>query len=560
MGLLPRQLNNRTILLIATVLCISGIVSGWVSATRQSGRLIASMRQHSSVMVRHVAENSARFLILRDYAELESFLLKSAELPDVVRMQVCEPNGWIVGDVSRGAHGRPVPATGGKRSDLPPGREPADTISGEQLVFWQPIEAGSLLGWLRVELTLAPIKRAQQEAWAQSVILAIFLVVGSAAMIFVLLRPTAVALGKLARFARKLNDCKGERVRVDHDVVEIVTLEESLNYASERLLSAEQQLLADRESLRRSKENYRRLLDTIQEGIWVIDGDAVTTFVNPRMGEILGYAPAEILGRKLFDFMDERGQAVAAANIERRKQGIKEQHDFEFIRKDGRRIHTRLETGPIFDGAGEYAGAIAAVADITERKAADEALRESERRLKTAQRMAHIGYWERDIENGTVTLSEEACRIFGFPRQEGGLDLKQWHKQWLELIHPDDRLPTKMAATVALQGGPRYDVEYRLVRPNGEIRFIHSSAEVTRDESGRPLRMLGMMQDITERKLAEEVLCRLNEELEQRVRERTAELVEKCSELERMNRLFVGRELRMMELKERIKALEGKSA
>jgi len=143
---------------------------------------------------------------------------------------------------------------------------------------------------------------------------------------------------------------------------------------------------------------------------------------------------------------------------------------------------------------------------VLERVRAEEALRDSERRLTEAQRIAHIGYWECDFEAGRITLSEEACRIFGLPPQEVSLTLEQWRRRWLELIHPADQPRTAQAAAAALQDGPPYKVEYRVVRPNGEVRFIHSEATLNRDEAGRPCSMLGMMQDITERKLVEEAL------------------------------------------------------
>jgi len=100
----------------------------------------------------------------------------------------------------------------------------------------------------------------------------------------------------------------------------------------------------------------------------VIDAQARTTFVNPRMSAMLGYTVAEMQGKELFDFMDEKGRELALRNIERRKNGITEQHDFEFIKKDGARIYAMLETTPVRDEAGNYAGALAAVADITERR------------------------------------------------------------------------------------------------------------------------------------------------------------------------------------------------
>ena len=133
-------------------------------------------------------------------------------------------------------------------------------------------------------------------------------------------------------------------------------------------------------------------------------------------------------------------------------------------------------------------------------------LQESEHRLEEAQRIAHVGYWERDLESGYTTVSAEACRIFGLHLDEGQTSLTQQHERFRELVHPEDRPRTAQAAAIAQNGGPRYDVEYRLVRPDGDVRIVHSRGEVTRDESGRPRRLFGMMQDITELRHAEHEL------------------------------------------------------
>ena len=130
------------------------------------------------------------------------------------------------------------------------------------------------------------------------------------------------------------------------------------------------------EALRESEKKHRQLLETLHEGVWVIDKDACTTFVNPRMAEMLGHTVDEMQGKHLFSFMDESGVEIAKRNLERRIRGIKEQHEFEFLRKDGTRVYTLLETSPITDHDGNYIGAIAGVQDITERKRAEEALRQ----------------------------------------------------------------------------------------------------------------------------------------------------------------------------------------
>jgi PAS domain S-box-containing protein len=129
-------------------------------------------------------------------------------------------------------------------------------------------------------------------------------------------------------------------------------------------------------------------------------------------------------------------------------------------------------------------------------------LGESERKLEEASRLAHVGYWERDPDTDLITWSDETYRIFGLQPQARLLSLAQLP----ELVHPEDKQIVIEAVAEALRGGPRYDVEYRVVRPNGEVRLVHSQGDVIRDESGRPRRMFGTVQDITERKRAEERL------------------------------------------------------
>jgi PAS domain S-box-containing protein len=143
------------------------------------------------------------------------------------------------------------------------------------------------------------------------------------------------------------------------------------------------QLKEAEQALQRSEQRYGRLLETLQEGIWIIDQDARTTFANPRLAEMLGYSVEEIQGKTLFDFTDERGVELCNYYLERRQRGIKEQHDFEFLRKNGERMYVSMGTSPIFDDDGNYAGAVAGVQDISDRIQTEEALAERTRLLAT---------------------------------------------------------------------------------------------------------------------------------------------------------------------------------
>jgi len=132
-----------------------------------------------------------------------------------------------------------------------------------------------------------------------------------------------------------------------------------------------------------------------------------------------------------------------------------------------------------------------------------EGLRRSEANFAEAQRVAHVGYWERDLGTDSLVWSEETFRIFGMaPRPGMVVSLAEA----VERIHPDDRSYWGQTATKALGGEGRYELEYRIVRPSGELRIVHSQGDLTKDASGRPRSMFGTIQDITERKRVEEAL------------------------------------------------------
>ncbi|MEG4066008.1 PAS domain S-box protein [Microcoleus sp. Pol11C2] len=125
-------------------------------------------------------------------------------------------------------------------------------------------------------------------------------------------------------------------------------------------------------ALLESEFKYRQIVELAEEGIWVIDRNSLTTYVNHAMARMLGYSELEMFGRSLFDFMDERDKPQAIENIERRKQGIGEQHEFKFKTKDGKDIWTDMSTSPVMDSQGNLLSCCALVYNITGRKEAEQ--------------------------------------------------------------------------------------------------------------------------------------------------------------------------------------------
>jgi len=149
--------------------------------------------------------------------------------------------------------------------------------------------------------------------------------------------------------------------------------------------------------------------------------------------------------------------------------------------------------------------------DITERKQAEEELKvlyrdlqESKASLEEAQRVAHVGSWVWDLEKNHVTCSDEYYRIFGLVPRKGPIDIATVR----EMIHPDDREYVFRIAEEAIHSGERAECEHRILRPNGEMRIVHSLGDLKKDASGRPYQMFGVSQDITDRTRAEQALKR----------------------------------------------------
>jgi PAS domain S-box-containing protein len=137
------------------------------------------------------------------------------------------------------------------------------------------------------------------------------------------------------------------------------------------------------QELRESEERYRRIVETAEEGIWVVDASDVTTFVNSKMAAILGLTPPEMIGRPIWEFMQER-QDDGTDKRQRNREGFRDHHDYCFRRRDGTEVWTMIATNPIFGKNGEYLGALAMVTDITSRKNTERELQEYTSRLEQA--------------------------------------------------------------------------------------------------------------------------------------------------------------------------------
>jgi PAS domain S-box-containing protein len=254
-------------------------------------------------------------------------------------------------------------------------------------------------------------------------------------------------------------------------------------------------------ALRESESRYRLLVETSIEGIWSMDREHRTTYVNQSMADMLGYEPSEMLGRKVEEFFFPEDMNFHQTRMEKRHSGQDEVYERRFRRRDGSQLWTRVSARVQKDSQGNFNGSFAMFTDITERKQAEEALNKSQALLTEAQRIGHTGYMEWNVGNQILTCSEEIYSILGLPRET---IITQ--ESVAAMMPEEERDRIRLLDTQAIQQRKDMDYEYRLCRKDGGERWLHQISKITYDGNGAPIRMMGTIQDVTESKRAEEAL------------------------------------------------------
>ncbi len=258
-------------------------------------------------------------------------------------------------------------------------------------------------------------------------------------------------------------------------------------------------------ALRASEERFRTIVTTAAEGIWTLDRDARTTFVNDRLASMLGYRAEQMLGRRLYDFMDPAARDRAARTFMRRERRSGGEGDFRFRRQDGSVVWLRPATSPLLGPSGEFVGALAMVSDVTERRRAEESLA----RLAAIVESSEDAIFTIGLTGTILTWNAGAERLFGYrPSEAIGCRVAT-------VVPPSQPTETGRISRLIRAGKAVRDFETVRRRKDGSEVVVSLSLSPLRDSDGRPTGASAIARDISEISKGEEERRQLEEQLRQ---------------------------------------------
>jgi PAS domain S-box-containing protein len=298
--------------------------------------------------------------------------------------------------------------------------------------------------------------------------------------------------------------------------------------------------ITEQKSFEGATSRLAAIVQTSDDAIVTKDLNGIITSWNNSAQRIFGYTEDEVLGKPITILIPPELQAEEKEILSRLRSGQRVDH-FETVRiaKGGERVLVSLTVSPVKDSLGRIVAASKIARDITRTRQMEQALRESEQRMRFCLEAAHVGTWHWDMKSGNVHWSENMERVHG--QQPGSFGGN--FEEFLGSIYGEDRQRVKQAIQQAVQGDGKYHVEYRQIGSDGNTSWMEAHGQVSYDSSNRPQSMMGVCRDISERKSSEAALREAREQLETRVHERTSELDRAQERL----RMLSGRLLRMQD-------------
>ena len=267
------------------------------------------------------------------------------------------------------------------------------------------------------------------------------------------------------------------------------------------------------DTLKRDQDFLNNIIENSPNPLWISDEKGVLIRMNQACRDIFQISDEDVVGKyDIFkdNLIEAQGFMPHVKEVFENGKSVKFVTSYDASKIDGlsplpsRGLILEVHISPIFNPEGRLTNAIVQHFDVTGRDHAERLVIASKSRLDKTQQMAHLGSWELDLQSGKVTWSDEVYRIFGLLPQE----FNATYEAFLDRVHPEDRISVNSTFMDSIHNQRAgYEIQHRMIHKNtGEIRYVFEKCEHIRDASGRIIRSVGMVQDITERKLSENAL------------------------------------------------------
>ncbi len=414
------SIRRRLSLIVGGTLVAAVLVVGGMALLAQRAHLTRALETKAAGLAQFMAQVSPLAVLSLNFVEMNNNVKKVVLTDDEAVYAIIVndqriPLAYYFKD-SDAAVGDKVRALEAARNPL--GAIEAMKAAAGILEVEAPINAGEKrIGWATVGFSFERMHRALM---IQVVLIGAFLIVVTGAGLLLL----GFALRRILQPVNALTAAATQISTGDLDVHlsgtdrsdEIGILSRAFERMSRQLrelISGMEQRMAElqrmSQALQKSEEEFRRIVDTASEGIWVLGPEARTTFVNARMAEMLGCAPADMKGRLFTDFMFEEDLPDHHRKVENRARGLSENYERRFRRRDGQAVWTHVSATPIMDDAGQYSGSFGMFTDITARKQAEAEIRRFNQELeqRVAERTAQLQEANRELEAFSYSVSHD---------------------------------------------------------------------------------------------------------------------------------------------------------
>jgi two-component system sensor histidine kinase/response regulator len=424
-GIVPRRFDVQLVLLVVCSLLIAQVVYTIHASDEQGDFIEQVLKTQAQALAGSIATSAAAELVQGDFDTLEQLLMRSISFPGVLSAQIVDPRGRTLADVAGDGKGRGEPRFG-KTFELPVTNAELvveTAADGGSQVVWQSIRAGSIVGWVRVNYSLEPVRAAKFAMWRDNLLAGLLTLVLSSGAVLLYLRRPLRHMRQAREFASRLDRHDGEPLPVVDTTIEFTALTEALNQAAASVAESRRIAANEAAKLSASEARSRAILRTMRDGVVLIDGQGIILSVNDHIEEMFGHDEHDLIGHNVSLLMPEPHRSAHDGYLEhyrtlRTPRIMGRRVEVEGLRRDGSRFAMDLNVNEMVDDAGSTF--IGVIRDITAQK---QAQRELEEALAAAQAAGEAR--SRFLANMSHEIRTPINAVLGFAHICQTLDLPE---------------------------------------------------------------------------------------------------------------------------------------